>query len=118
MRQRRITKCDSFRDYKVRQSWITNCNRFWITKCDKNLRNVLQSAMGLQSTTDYKVIQYKRRAFLLQLLLQPQAYLHGFLLIFFFNVRSFCLIISWSFAFNFCSTRLFIYMKMDFQTFH
>ena len=57
MRQRRITICDRFKDYEVRQSWITNCDRFWITKCDKNLKNGLQSAMGFQSATDYKMIQ-------------------------------------------------------------
>ena len=38
MRKRRIIKYDRFRDYKVRQRWITNCDRFWITKCDKNLK--------------------------------------------------------------------------------
>ena len=36
-----------FQHYKVRQSWITNI-----------FKNVLQSAMGLQSATDYKAIQY------------------------------------------------------------
>ena len=57
MRQRRITMYDRFRDYKVRQSWTTNCDRFWITKCDRNLNKSitkcdkfgLQIAMGLQS---------------------------------------------------------------------
>ena len=37
---RRITKCDRFRYYEVRQSWITNYDRFWITKCDKNLKKL------------------------------------------------------------------------------
>ena len=59
-----------FKDYKVQQSSITNCDRFWITKCDKNFENWiakcngitncdkfgLQIAMGLQSAMDYKVI--------------------------------------------------------------
>ena len=39
VRQRRITKCDWFKDYKVRHSWVTNYDRFWITKCDKNSQN-------------------------------------------------------------------------------
>ena len=60
MRKRPITKCDRFRYCKVRQSWITNCNGFWTSKCDKNVKNGLQSAMGLQSATDHKVIQYIR----------------------------------------------------------
>ena len=65
MRQRRITMCNRFRDYKVRQSWTTNCDRFWITKCDRNLNKwitkcdgitkcdkfELQIAMGLQGDT-------------------------------------------------------------------
>ena len=51
---------------------ITNCDRFWIRKCNKNFKNLitkcsgitkcdkfgLQIAMGLQSKTDYKMIQY------------------------------------------------------------
>ena len=35
VRQRLITECDRFRDYKVPQSRIVNCDRVWITKGDK-----------------------------------------------------------------------------------
>ena len=61
-----------YRDYKVRQRQTTNYDRFWIRKCNKNFKNWitkcngvtkcdkfgLQIAMELQSTTDYKVMQY------------------------------------------------------------
>ena len=68
MRQRRITKCDRYKKYTVRQTWIINYDKFWITKCDKNFKNWitkcgnfgLQIATGLQSATDYRVIQYNR----------------------------------------------------------
>ena len=70
--QRRITKCDRFKNCKVRQSWITNYDRFWITKYEKNFKNWItkcngitkrdkfgsQIVMGLQNPIDYKVIQY------------------------------------------------------------
>ena len=45
-----ITNCDSLLYYKVRWTVITNCNSFFITKCDTvyyKLRQVLQSAMDL-----------------------------------------------------------------------
>ena len=35
VQQRRITKCDRLKDYKVRQCSITNYHTFPITKCDK-----------------------------------------------------------------------------------
>ena len=74
VRQRRITKCDRCKKYKVRQTWIINYDKFWITTCDKNFKNWitkcnritkcgnfgLQIATGLQSATDYRVIQYNR----------------------------------------------------------
>ena len=47
MRQRRITNCDRFRDYKVRQSWITNCDEFWITKCEKILKKWITNCDGI-----------------------------------------------------------------------
>ena len=66
-----MTKCDRFKGYKVRQSWIANYHRFWITKRNKNFKNSItkcsgitkcdkfgsQIATGLQRATDYKVIQ-------------------------------------------------------------
>ena len=45
-----ITNCDSLVYYKVRWTVITNCDSFFITKCDTvyyKLRQVLQSAMDL-----------------------------------------------------------------------
>ena len=47
MRQRRIAKCDRFRDYKVRQSWIINCDRVWITKWGKNLKKWITKYDGI-----------------------------------------------------------------------
>ena len=61
-----------YRDYKERQRQITNYDRFWIRKCNKNFKDwitkcngvtkcdkfELQIAMELQSMTDYKVMQY------------------------------------------------------------
>ena len=47
MRQRRITKCDRFKNYKVPQSWITNYNRFWIAKCDKNSKKWITKCDGI-----------------------------------------------------------------------
>ena len=61
-----------YRDYKVWQRRITKCDRFWITKYEKNFKNWitkcngitkrdkfgLQIVMGLQNRIDYKVIQY------------------------------------------------------------
>ena len=55
--KRRIIKCDRFRDCKVRQSLAANCNRFWITKCDENVRkwitkwDGITNRDGLQSDT-------------------------------------------------------------------
>ena len=56
VRQIRIISCNRFEEYKVRQYWITNYTKFWITKWTKILKNGLQSAMGLKSVTslDYK----------------------------------------------------------------
>ena len=34
-----MTKSDSFKDCKVRQSWIANYYRFWNTNCDKTFKN-------------------------------------------------------------------------------
>ena len=45
-----ITNCDSLAYYKVRWTVVTNCDSFFITKCDTvyyKLRQVLQSAMDL-----------------------------------------------------------------------
>ena len=45
-----ISNCDSLVYYKVRWTVITNCDSFFITKCDTvyyKLRQVLQSAMDL-----------------------------------------------------------------------
>ena len=45
-----ITNCDSLVYYKVRWTVITNCDTFFITKCDTicyKLPQVLQSAMDL-----------------------------------------------------------------------
>ena len=70
VRQTRITKCDRFKDYKVWQSWITECDRSWITKCDKKFKNWitkcsgitecgklgLQIAMGSQTATDHRCL--------------------------------------------------------------
>ena len=64
MRQRRITKCDRFKDYKIRQSWITNCDKNfkkWITKCDGiKKRDGLQSdtVQMTHSTSNYKLQLY------------------------------------------------------------
>ena len=52
-----MEKCDRSRDYKVRQSWTTYCDRVWITKCDKNFKewvmkcNGITNRDGLQSDT-------------------------------------------------------------------
>ena len=64
-----ITNCESLVYYKVRWTVITNCDSFFITKCDTvyyKLRQVLQSVMDLlQIATDiakcddyYKLGQY------------------------------------------------------------
>ena len=65
-----ITNCDSLVYYKVRWTVITNCNTFFITKCDTvyyKLRQVLQCAMdllqiatGITKCDDYyKLRQYR-----------------------------------------------------------
>ena len=56
VRQRRIIKCDRFRDHKLRQSWIANCDRVWIKKCDKNFRKWI-------TKRDDKVIQHSNKSF-------------------------------------------------------
>ena len=53
MRQRRITKCDRFRDYKIRQSWITKCDG--IKKCDGLQSDTVQIT---HSTSNYKLQLY------------------------------------------------------------
>ena len=70
--QKIITKCDSLVYYKVRWTVITNCDSFFITKCDTvyyKLRQVLQSAMdllqiatGITKCDDY----YKLRQYICQ----------------------------------------------------
>ena len=47
MRQKRITECDRFRDYKVRQSSMTNSDRFWITKCHHDLKKWITKCDGI-----------------------------------------------------------------------
>ena len=65
-----VTNCDSLVYYKVRWTVITNCDSFFITKCDTvycKLRQVLQSAMdllqisaGITTCDDYyKLGRYK-----------------------------------------------------------
>ena len=65
-----ITNCDSLVYYKVRWTVITNCDSFFITKCDTvyyKLRQLLQSAMdllqiatGITKCDDYyKLRQYR-----------------------------------------------------------
>ena len=63
-----ITNCDSLVYYKVRWTVVTNCDTFFITKCDtvEKLRQVLQSATdilqiatGITKCDDYyKLRQY------------------------------------------------------------
>ena len=53
MQQRRITKCDRFRDYKIRQSWITKCDG--IKKCDGLQSDTVQIT---HSTSNYKLQLY------------------------------------------------------------
>ena len=58
----KITKCG--RDYKVRQRRITNYDRFWVTKSNKNFKKWITKCKGLQSVTslDYKLQRdYKAR---------------------------------------------------------
>ena len=73
-----ITTCDWCREYKVRQSWITNCDKFWITKCHKNFKKLITECDGitnrdrLQSDTVHgvqstKVIYCNRFSFLLSI---------------------------------------------------
>ena len=42
-----MTKCDRFRDCKVRQNWITNCDKIWITKYDKSFKNWITKSDGI-----------------------------------------------------------------------
>ena len=67
-----ITNCDSLVYYKLRWTVITNCDSFFITRCDTvyyNLLQVLQSVMGLLRIATgitkcddyYKLRQYKKK---------------------------------------------------------
>ena len=62
-----ITNCDSLVYYKVRWTVITNCDSFFITKCDTvyyKLLQVLQSAMDLlQIATGITILAYMNRYF-------------------------------------------------------
>ena len=66
MQQRQIIRRNRFKDYKVWQSWITNCDSFWIIKCDKNFKNwitkcdVFKKCDGLQSDTVHQAYIKKR----------------------------------------------------------
>ena len=42
-----------FKDFKIRQSWIINYDRFWITKCDKNLRNWITKCLGITKCSKF-----------------------------------------------------------------
>ena len=66
-----ITNCDSLVYHNVRWTVITNCDSFFITKCDTvyyKLRQMLQSAINLLQTATgitkwddyYKLRQYNR----------------------------------------------------------
>ena len=63
MRQRWITKYDRFKDYKVRQSWITNCDRFWITTCDKSLKKWITKCNGITKRDELQsdIVQLQQR---------------------------------------------------------
>ena len=67
-----ITNYDSLVYYKLRWTVITNCDSFFITRCDTvyyNLLQVLQSVMGLLRIATgitkcddyYKLRQYKKK---------------------------------------------------------
>ena len=55
-----IANCDSLVYYKVRWTLITNCDSFFITKCDTvyyKLRQVLQSAMIITNCDSTSLLQ-------------------------------------------------------------
>ena len=54
MRQRRITNYDRFRDYKVRQSWIANCDSLWIRKCDKIFKKLIKNCDKITKRDELK----------------------------------------------------------------
>ena len=58
VQQRRITKCNRSKNYKLQQRCITNYDKSWITKYDKKFRIGLQNPIPLQSVTslDYKLL--------------------------------------------------------------
>ena len=56
--QKSITECDRFKHYKVRQSWISKYDRFWITKFDKCFKHGITKCNGIKKCKkfgDYKL---------------------------------------------------------------
>ena len=68
------TNCDSLVYYKVRWTVITNCDSFFITKCDTvyyKLRQVLQSAMIITNCDSTNVRSDSSDSIVLMTLLTP-----------------------------------------------
>ena len=68
------TNCDSLVYYKVRWTVITNCDSFFIAKCDTvyyKLRQVLQSAMIITNCDSTNVRSDSSDSIVLMTLLTP-----------------------------------------------